>query len=335
MPTHTRIALASAPCSGGTAATAAVLSAEASRRGGLELLHASGSRMRVAFPDRSLVQYDSGKLQALAPLLRALKSGGHKCLIFTQMTRMLDVLERFLAMHGHTYVRLDGSTGVERRQRLMDRFNTDDRLFCFILSTRSGGLGINLTGADTVIFFDSDWNPAMDSQAQDRAHRIGQTRDVHIYRLVTRATVEENILKKAQQKRHLDHLVMTEGNFNADYMSSGGLRDVLGTPAAAGETAETAAAEGPAAPDGGADAAGPAMSAADIAQAMASLEDADDVAAGAALQREADAEAQEFDDEGGGGGGGGGGAEGEEGEGAPVKPGERGWMDMGVNDLVQ
>jgi Helicase conserved C-terminal domain len=150
--------------------------------GGSEVLHTTAARLRIGFPERTLVQYDSGKLQALAPLLRRLKSGGHKCLIFTQMTRMLDVLERFLALHGHTYVRLDGSTGVERRQRLMDRFNSDNKLFVFILSTRSGGLGINLTGADTVIFFDSDWNPAMDAQAQDRAHRIGQTRDVHIYR---------------------------------------------------------------------------------------------------------------------------------------------------------
>ena len=81
----------------------------------------------------------------------------------------------------------------------MDRFNRDDKIFAFILSTRSGGLGINLIGADSVIFYDTDWNPAMDAQAQDRAHRIGQTRDVHIYRLVTAHTIEENILNKANQ----------------------------------------------------------------------------------------------------------------------------------------
>ena len=84
------------------------------------------------------------------------------------MTRMLDVLEQFLSYHGHTYLRLDGTTRVEQRQALMDRFNADNRIFCFILSTRSGGLGINLTGADTVVFYDSDWNPTMDAQAQDR-----------------------------------------------------------------------------------------------------------------------------------------------------------------------
>ena len=134
-------------------------------------------------------------------------------LIFTQMTKMLNILEHFLNLHGHTYVRLDGSTKVEQRQHLMERFNNDPKLFVFILSTRSGGLGINLTGADTVIFYDTDWNPAMDAQAQDRAHRIGQTRDVHIYRLVTSQTVEENILLKASQKRDLSRLSIEEGLF--------------------------------------------------------------------------------------------------------------------------
>lgn len=91
-------------------------------------------------------QFDAGKLQTLAELLRELKRGGHRALIFTQMSKMLDILEAFLNLNGHTYLRLDGSTGVDRRQRLMDRFNSDPKIFCFILSTRSGGLGINLTG---------------------------------------------------------------------------------------------------------------------------------------------------------------------------------------------
>lgn len=115
-------------------------------------------------------------------LLRQLKADHHKVLLFTQMTRMLDVLEAFLNYHGYIYLRLDGTTKVDQRQVLMERFNNDDRIFVFILSTRSGGIGVNLTGADTVIFYDSDWNPTMDAQAQDRCHRIGQTRDVHIYR---------------------------------------------------------------------------------------------------------------------------------------------------------
>lgn len=100
------------------------------------------------------VQFDSGKLQQLALLLTRLKKEGHKCLIFTQMSKMLDILEMFLNLYSYTYVRLDGSTAIDQRQRLMDRFNNDNKLFVFILSTRSGGLGINLTGADTVIFYD-------------------------------------------------------------------------------------------------------------------------------------------------------------------------------------
>ncbi|OEU20173.1 SNF2_N-domain-containing protein, partial [Fragilariopsis cylindrus CCMP1102] len=181
----------------------------------LEPYRKARARLSSFFPDKKLIQYDAGKLQALAPLLRKLKEGAHRCLIFTQMSKVLDVLEAFLSMNGHTYLRLDGSTGVDRRQRYMDRFNNDTKIFCFILSTRSGGMGINLTGADTVIFYDSDWNPAMDAQAQDRAHRIGQTRDVHIYRLITEHSIEENILIKAQKKKNLDILVMDQGQFDA------------------------------------------------------------------------------------------------------------------------
>ena len=141
----------------------------------------------------------------------------YRALIFTQMTKMLDVLESFLNYHGYIYLRLDGTTRVEQRQVLMERFNADSRIFCFILSTRSGGLGVNLTGADTVIFYDSDWNPTMDAQAQDRCHRIGQTRDVHIYRLISERTVEENILKKANQKRMLGDIAIEGGNFTTAF----------------------------------------------------------------------------------------------------------------------
>lgn len=179
------------------------------------------------FPDPRLIQYDCGKLQTLDKLLRRLKCGGHKVLIFTQMTRMLDVLEAFLNVHGHIYLRLDGTTKVEQRQVLMERFNSDKRIFAFILSTRSGGVGVNLTGADTVIFYDSDWNPTMDAQAQDRCHRIGQTRDVHIYRLVSEKTIEENILKKANQKRLLGDLAIEGGNFTTAYFKSSTIHDLF------------------------------------------------------------------------------------------------------------
>ena len=174
-------------------------------------------RRQVYFPDRRLIQFDCGKLQELAILLRKLKSEGHRALIFTQMTKMLDLLEAFINLYGYTYMRLDGSTQPEERQTLMQRFNTNPKFFLFILSTRSGGVGINLVGADTVIFYDSDWNPAMDQQAQDRCHRIGQTREVHIYRLISESTIEENILKKANQKRALDDLVIQSGGYNTEF----------------------------------------------------------------------------------------------------------------------
>ncbi|XP_058088358.1 protein PHOTOPERIOD-INDEPENDENT EARLY FLOWERING 1-like isoform X2 [Magnolia sinica] len=174
-------------------------------------------RRQVYFPDRRLIQFDCGKLQELAVLLRRLKSEGHRALIFTQMTKMLDILEAFINLYGYTYMRLDGSTQPEERQTLMQRFNTNPKFFLFILSTRSGGVGINLVGADTVIFYDSDWNPAMDQQAQDRCHRIGQTREVHIYRLISESTIEENILKKANQKRALDDLVIQSGSYNTEF----------------------------------------------------------------------------------------------------------------------
>lgn len=191
------------------------------------ILHPVASAMMTQFPDPRLIQYDCGKLQSLDRLLRSLKSGSHRVLIFTQMTRMLDVLEAFLNFHGHIYLRLDGTTRVDQRQMLMERFNGDKRIFCFILSTRSGGVGVNLTGADTVIFYDSDWNPTMDAQAQDRCHRIGQTRDVHIYRLVSEKTVEENILKKANQKRLLGDLAIEGGNFTTAYFKSSTIQDLF------------------------------------------------------------------------------------------------------------
>ncbi|CAA3015086.1 PHOTOPERIOD-INDEPENDENT EARLY FLOWERING 1 isoform X1 [Olea europaea subsp. europaea] len=174
-------------------------------------------RRQVYFPDRRLIQFDCGKLQELSALLRRLKYEGHRALIFTQMTKMLDILEAFINLYGYTYMRLDGSTPPEERQTLMQRFNTNPKIFLFILSTRSGGVGINLVGADTVIFYDSDWNPAMDQQAQDRCHRIGQTREVHIYRLISESTIEENILRKANQKRALDDLVIQSGSYNTEF----------------------------------------------------------------------------------------------------------------------
>ncbi|KAI1610299.1 adenosinetriphosphatase [Exophiala viscosa] len=207
------------------AGAAAIRGTELARRA--DPFHQARMKMSIAFPDKRLLQYDCGKLQRLDKLLRQLQAGGHRALIFTQMTKVLDILEQFLNIHGHRYLRLDGATKIEQRQILTDRFNNDTRILAFILSSRSGGLGINLTGADTVIFYDMDWNPAMDKQCTDRAHRIGQTRDVHIYRFVSEHTIESNILRKASQKQMLDDVVIQEGDFTTDYMNKLTYRDML------------------------------------------------------------------------------------------------------------
>jgi E1A-binding protein p400 len=129
-----------------------------------DIFRASFARQQIFFPDKYLLQYDAGKLQKLAELLRERHAGGHRVLIFSQFSKMLDILESFLSMHGYKYLRLDGATKVEDRARLMERFNRSNKYFVFILSTRSGGIGINLTGADSVVMYDSDWNPAIVSR---------------------------------------------------------------------------------------------------------------------------------------------------------------------------
>ncbi|OCL07648.1 hypothetical protein AOQ84DRAFT_252561, partial [Glonium stellatum] len=234
--------------------------------------HEARIRLSIAFPDKRLLQYDCGKLQRLATLLRDLQAGGHRALIFTQMTKVLDILEQFLNIHGHRYLRLDGATKVEQRQILTDRFNNDPRILCFILSSRSGGLGINLTGADTVIFYDLDWNPAMDKQCQDRCHRIGQTRDVHIYKFVSEYTIEANILRKSNQKRLLDDVIIQKGDFTTDYFNKVTWRDAFDD--------ETPTDEASAAMDRVlGDAAG-------LGDVLQSVEDTEDVAAAKVAQKE-------------------------------------------------
>lgn len=147
--------------------------------------------------------------------------------LFIEMSKVLDILEGFANMHGFTYLRLDGSTKIEKRQIIVERFNRDPRIFLFLSTTRSGGFGINLTGADTVVFYDSDWNPAVDAQAQDRCHRIGQTKPVTIYRLITESTVEENILKKAKQKKSLNRIVIKDGSFTTDFLTGLNLTSLI------------------------------------------------------------------------------------------------------------
>lgn len=173
-------------------------------------------RSQVSIPDKRLVQWDCGKLQVLNLLLRKLRRRSSRVLIFTQMTKMLDVLESFLNLHMFRYLRLDGTTKTDDRQKVVQRFNSDKRIFCMILTTRAGGVGLNLTGADSVIFYDTDFNPAIDNQAQDRAHRIGQTKTVNIYRLVCENTVEESILERANVKRALENQIISEAGFTTD-----------------------------------------------------------------------------------------------------------------------
>jgi superfamily II DNA or RNA helicase len=157
----------------------------------------------------------SGKVALLDTVLEKLKATGHRVLLFSQMTRALDVLGDFLDLRGHTHLRLDGSTKTEDRARLLRDFNAPDSPhFVFLLSTRAGGLGLNLQSADTVIMFDSDWNPASDAQAEDRAHRIGQTKDVLVLVLAAAGTIEEVILDRAARKRELDAKVIQAGMFN-------------------------------------------------------------------------------------------------------------------------
>ena len=152
---------------------------------------------------------DSGKLAKLDQLLRGLKEGGHRVLLYFQMTRMIDLMEEYLTYRNYKYCRLDGSTKLEDRRDTVAAFQSSPDIFVFLLSTRAGGLGINLTSADTVIFYDSDWNPTIDSQAMDRAHRLGQTRQVTVYRLITRGTIEERIRHRALQKEEVQRVVIS------------------------------------------------------------------------------------------------------------------------------
>jgi len=157
----------------------------------------------------------SGKLELLDRVLGKLKAGGHRVLIFNQMTAVMDLLDDFFAYRGHAALRLDGSTSAADREERMRAFNAPDSpYFIFSLSTRAGGLGINLATADTVVLFDSDWNPTADAQAQDRAHRIGQTREVRVLRLCSASPIEEMVLARAGDKASMEALVIDAGQFS-------------------------------------------------------------------------------------------------------------------------
>ncbi|PSC73016.1 CHROMATIN REMODELING 5 [Micractinium conductrix] len=165
----------------------------------------------------------SGKMVLLDKLLRRLHETKHRVLLFSQMVRVLDIISDYMRLRGYQHQRLDGSTPAQQRHQAMEHFNAPGSGdFAFLLSTRAGGLGINLATADTVIIFDSDWNPQNDLQAMSRAHRIGQKDTVNIYRFVTSNSVEEDILERAKRKMVLDHLVIQRMDTSGRTILSGG-----------------------------------------------------------------------------------------------------------------
>ena len=172
----------------------------------------------IVNPERlttNLIWRCSGKFEVLDRILPKLKKTGHRVLIFFQMTQVMDIMEDYLRFKNLKYMRLDGSTKADDRQLMLKDFNEpNSEYFCFLLSTRAGGLGLNLQTADTVIIFDTDWNPHQDLQAQDRAHRIGQKNEVRILRLITSESFEEVILERAHQKLDIDGKVIQAGKFD-------------------------------------------------------------------------------------------------------------------------
>lgn len=158
----------------------------------------------IVVPDKETLVTDAGKLSVLDNLLKRLKKEGHRVLIYSQMTKMIDLLEEYMWHRKHKYMRLDGSSKISERRDMVADFQARADIFVFLLSTRAGGLGINLTAADTVIFYDSDWNPTVDQQAMDRAHRLGQTKQVTVYRLICKGSIEERILQRAREKSEVN-----------------------------------------------------------------------------------------------------------------------------------
>ena len=184
----------------------------------------------------------AGKFELLDRILPKFRVTGHRVLMFFQMTQIMNIMEDFMRLRGLSYLRLDGSTKSDDRSELLAQFNQQDSpYFCFLLSTRAGGLGLNLQTADTVIIFDSDWNPHQDLQAQDRAHRIGQKNEVRILRLISSNSVEEKILERANYKLDMDGKVIQAGKFDnksTNEEREALLRTLLDTAEAAEQMAE-------------------------------------------------------------------------------------------------
>ncbi|KAI1107285.1 chromatin remodeling complex SWI/SNF, component SWI2 and related ATPase [Jackrogersella minutella] len=184
------------------------------------------NQMNPMNTSNDLLWRTAGKFELLDRILPKYRATGHRVLMFFQMTAIMDIMEDFLRYRGIQYLRLDGTTKSEDRSDLLKTFNAPDSpYFMFLLSTRAGGLGLNLQTADTVIIYDSDWNPHQDLQAQDRAHRIGQKNEVRILRLISSNSVEEKILERARYKLDMDGKVIQAGRF--DNKSSETDRDAM------------------------------------------------------------------------------------------------------------
>ncbi|KAF2170306.1 hypothetical protein M409DRAFT_19908 [Zasmidium cellare ATCC 36951] len=178
--------------------------------------------------DEHLVD-NAAKMVMLDKLLKRMMDQGSRVLIFSQMSRVLDILEDYSVMRGYQYCRIDGSTAHEDRIAAIDEYNKEgSEKFLFLLTTRAGGLGINLTSADIVVLFDSDWNPQADLQAMDRAHRIGQTKQVMVFRFVTENAIEEKVLQRAAQKLRLDQLVIQQGRAQQQAKQAASKDELLG-----------------------------------------------------------------------------------------------------------
>uniref|UniRef100_A0A182QXK5 Chromatin-remodeling ATPase INO80 n=1 Tax=Anopheles farauti TaxID=69004 RepID=A0A182QXK5_9DIPT len=203
-------------CTGRWSFNEAALSAETRLKQHVHASYPPHGWSNIIIPDKQTLVSDAGKLAVLDSLLARLKEQGHRVLIYSQMTKMIDLLEEYMWHRKHRYMRLDGSSKISERRDMVADFQNRADIFVFLLSTRAGGLGINLTAADTVIFYDSDWNPTVDQQAMDRAHRLGQTKQVTVYRLICKGTIEERILQRAREKSEIQRMVINGDNFKPD-----------------------------------------------------------------------------------------------------------------------
>ncbi|KAG8346261.1 Type III restriction enzyme res subunit SNF2 family N terminal domain [Trypanosoma vivax] len=186
------------------------------------------SRSHLSFRSNHPVNYaGSGKLHVLLRLLNLWRCSGQRALVFSQTRAMLDIIENMCEQEGFVYIRMDGSTNSHHRQELMDRFNEDDRILVALLTTRVGGIGVNLIGADRVVLFDPDWNPVTDEQARERAWRIGQTRNVGVYRLIASGTLEESILRRQLAKTYVTEKVLQNPALQRFFHEQGSLAETF------------------------------------------------------------------------------------------------------------